>query len=158
MEVQFFSANLRRPIWHVADVPKGRGNWKFRSLEAWKFGTTPHPSPRRGAPFSVAVEGLALRACTLRSLFSGAASPPLGSQRALARPKSATNLRNLRFPFWQSFVQFHRRRRRQPGPQPLGLLQTSKGSPGLNRWGSSKLPSLQTSKLPWSVLRALARP
>ena len=75
-----------------------RGNWKFRSLEAWKFGTTPHPSPRRGAPFSVAVEGLALRACTLRSLFSGAASPPLGSQRALARPKSATNLRNLRFP------------------------------------------------------------
>ena len=30
----------------------------------------PRPSPRRGALFSVAVEGLSLRACTLRSLFS----------------------------------------------------------------------------------------
>ena len=34
-------------------------------------------SPRRGAPFSVAVEGLRLRRCTLRSLFSGARQRPL---------------------------------------------------------------------------------
>ena len=33
-------------------------------------------SPRRGVLFSVAVEGLSLRACTLRSLFSGAAIRP----------------------------------------------------------------------------------
>ena len=34
-------------------------------------------SPRRGAPFSVAVEGLRLRRYTLRSLFSGARQRPL---------------------------------------------------------------------------------
>ena len=35
-----------------------------------------YPSPRRGALFSVAVEGLALRACTLCSPFSGRHSRP----------------------------------------------------------------------------------
>ena len=50
---------------------------------------------------SVAVEGLALRACTLRSLFSV--------------------LRGAPAPF-----RSHRRRRRRPGLQPQGLLQASK--------------------------------
>ena len=58
---------------------------------------------------SVAVEGLALRACTLRSLFSV--------------------LRGAPAPF-----RSHRRRRRQAGLQPPGLLQ------------ASKLLNLQTSK------------
>ena len=39
--------------------------------------TTPPVAPQGRSLFSVAVEGLALWACTLRSLFSGAAQPPL---------------------------------------------------------------------------------
>ena len=63
--------------------------WKFRGLEAWlsRWGSAPHPynsSVARlpGALFSVAVEGLALRACTLCSPFSGAAlaAPPPSNQ------------------------------------------------------------------------------
>ena len=41
-------------------------------FRAWSFPRELLPSPRRGALFSVAVEGLALRACTLRFPFSGA--------------------------------------------------------------------------------------
>ena len=48
------------------------------------------------APFSVAVEGLALCACTLRS--PGRLCRPLAVLPAVAGPKSAQNLRNLRFP------------------------------------------------------------
>ena len=63
--------------------------------------TAPRLSPRRGALFSVAVEGLALRACTLRSLFSGARQRPLvlrvlcDSQNTLAVLVEVWKLRGL---------------------------------------------------------------
>ena len=61
-------------LWHVADVPGVQG--AIRSLEVWMFGFSVRcficrPLVGRSL-FSVAVEGLALRACTLCSLFSGA--------------------------------------------------------------------------------------
>ena len=40
-------------------------------LKTFHFCSSPRPSPRRGVLFSVAVEGLALWACTLCSPFSG---------------------------------------------------------------------------------------
>ena len=67
-------SSYRGASWHVADVLAGAG--ESGSLEAWMLGFLiaypVHSSPRRGVLFSVAVEGLSLRACTLRSLFSGA--------------------------------------------------------------------------------------
>ena len=68
--------------------------------------------------------------------------------RALARPQSATNLLNLRFPFWQSFVSFVVLRVLCECRAAFGLIVAGGDCPGFNLWGSSKLLSLQTSKLP----------
>ena len=65
--------------------------WKFRGLEAWPLRlsplyTTASPVARRGVPFSVAVGGLSLRACTLCSPFSGARQRPHFPKAWRAKP------------------------------------------------------------------------
>ena len=65
--------------------------WKFRGLEAWPLRlsplcTTASPVARRGVPFSVAVGGLSLRACTLCSPFSGARQRPHSPKRGVRSP------------------------------------------------------------------------
>ena len=90
-----------------------------------------------GALFSVAVEGLRLRRCTLCSPFSGAAlaAPPLPGRGAAPHSQSVDLLISQflcvlcgsSVPLWvPRSVQPHRRQRRQPGLQPLWLLQASK--------------------------------
>ena len=69
--------SYRGVLWHVADVPGVQGRvevWKLGCLEVWLSRcTTISPVARlSGVLFSVAVEGLALWACTLCSPFSGA--------------------------------------------------------------------------------------
>ena len=61
-----------------------------------------HPTPPVArlsrVPFSVAVEGLALRACTLCSPFSGAATPPLGpSCTFVSAPQGEPSTHSHRF-------------------------------------------------------------
>ena len=84
---------------HVADVPGVQGQ-----LEVWRLGSLAflHPTPPVArlsrVPFSVAVEGLALRACTLCSPFSGAATPPLGpSCTFVSAPQGEPSTHSHRF-------------------------------------------------------------
>ena len=126
--------------------------WKFRGLEAWlsRWGSAPHPttspSPAcRAHLFSVAVEGLALWACTLCSPFSGAAlaAPPLPGREAAPHTLQSANqpipLCSLRF--FSAFVGAAQRGVSSP-PKAVARASTSVAP-----------PSLQTSKLLWSVLR-----
>ena len=66
--------------------------------------------------------------------------------RALARPQSATNLLNLRLPFWQSFVSFVVLRVLCECRAAFGLIVAGGDCPGFNLWGSSKPPNFQASK------------
>ena len=121
--------------------------WKFRGLEAWfsRWGSAPHPynsSVARlpGALFSVAVEGLRLRRCTLCSPFSGAAlaAPPLPGRGAAPHTLQSANqpipLCSLRF--FSAFVGAAQRGVSSP---PKAVARASP---------SVAPPSLQTSKLP----------
>ena len=74
----------------LAHAGRTKKAWKFRGVEAWLFAAyaalAQRPACRALAARSVAVEGLALRACTLRSLFSGAAqAAPCAQALALLR-------------------------------------------------------------------------
>ena len=87
---------------------------------AFIFVRWPHPSPRRGVPFSVAVEGLALRACTLRSPFSGARQPlPVSSppEAAARAPTSGAppSLQTSKLPSFQATKKRTARRREPRG-------------------------------------------
>ena len=153
--------------------------WEFRGLEAWlsRWGSAPHPynsSVARlpGALFSVAVEGLRLRRCTLWSPFSGAAlaAPPLPGRGAAphslpisqshpapsacaSTPKICINLRNLRFPiltilcvplwFFVSFV-IAAQRPVTSSPEATARARTSGAPPSLQ---TSKLPNFQSAKI-----------
>ena len=111
-----------------------RGKWKFGSLDAWKFGFSAQRLFCRALAarsvfcflFSVAVEGLALWACTLCSLGRASAPSPAGAWGSAPHPN-------------QLISQSAGRQRR-----PFGLIAARGGGPGSNLRGSSKPPNLQT--------------
>ena len=116
--------------WHVADVPAGAGEiGSF--LEVWRLGflggAPPHTPTIPPSPVYRA----------LCSPFSGAAlaAPPLPGRGAAPHSQSVDLpisqflcvLCGSSVPLWvPRSVQPHRRQRRQPGLQPLWLLQASK--------------------------------
>ena len=93
-----------------------RGKWKLESLFILP---TPHPSPRRGALcslFSVAEEGLSLRACTLCSLGRVSALPLPGRGATPHTFQSANSANQLiSRAFWRSARELRRRRGRGRG-------------------------------------------
>ena len=82
--------SYRVVLWHVADVPGVQGQlevWKLGCLEVWFLCTTIVLSRAcRALCFSVAVEGLALWACTLCSLGRASAPSPAGAWGSAPHP------------------------------------------------------------------------
>ena len=86
--------SYRVVLWHVADVPGVQGQlevWKLGCLEVWFLCTTIVLSRACRALcflFSVAVEGLALWACTLCSLGRASAPSPAGAWGSAPHPSN----------------------------------------------------------------------
>ena len=100
--------SYRVVLWHVADVPGVQGQlevWKLGCLEVWFLCTTIVLSRACRALcflFSVAVEGLALWACTLCSLGRASAPSPAGAWGSAPHPPIS---QSAKIPF-VSFVSF----------------------------------------------------
>ena len=129
--------SYRVVLWHVADVPGVQGKvevWKLGCLEVWLSRcTTISPVARlSGVLFSVAVEGLALWACTLCSPFSRARKRPSPAGVWGSAPHLSNQLISqiLCVPLW-SFVFFVIAAQREACPN----LQ------------ASKLPSFHANRL-----------
>ena len=118
-----------------------RGDWKLGSLEVWRLGFLGGaPSPVYRAlcsPWAWKVCGFAAARSVLRSPGRGAA--PHSQSVDLLISQFLCVLCGSSVPLWvPRSVQPHRRQRRQPGLQPLWLLQASKP---LNLQASLERPS-----------------
>ena len=99
--------------WHVADVPRGRGKWKFGSLDAWKFGFLVvqlfrlSPACGRFGPLGLHALFSVLQGAKAPFPCRGVGQRPTSNRQSVNLPSSQSPLCSL-CPFERFVIKTHR--------------------------------------------------